>query len=246
MVADGYRISKKDMILYAELGDCPNLELPTNGGGLLWEDARTKNGWRLQHNYFTGLSRILDSKNVRKAWGSPVIMEEKFKRLTRKEFLESGDVVGIVRKKVWNLYEHYGVYIGNGKVVHYSGMGTDFKGNVCVQEDTLEHFLKEDKDYFVLYFDKSYVAPRKIQVKTEFNLDDMNLATSLCLTQKNQFKLYSPQETVKRALSRVGEEKYDLLFNNCEHFAVWCKTGISESYQVERVFHALDLPQVSF
>jgi Lecithin retinol acyltransferase len=38
-----------------------------------------------------------------------------------------------------------------------------------------------------------------------------------------------------RAKSRLGENKYDLLFNNCEHFATWCKTGIHESEQVKRV-----------
>ncbi|WP_449418137.1 lecithin retinol acyltransferase family protein [Phormidium nigroviride] len=37
-----------------------------------------------------------------------------------------------------------------------------------------------------------------------------------------------------RAKSRLGENKYDLLFNNCEHFATWCKTGKHESEQVNR------------
>ncbi|MCA1991893.1 MAG: lecithin retinol acyltransferase family protein [Coleofasciculus sp. S288] len=37
---------------------------------------------------------------------------------------------------------------------------------------------------------------------------------------------------VQRAESRLGERKYNLLFNNCEHFANWCKTGISDSQQV--------------
>ena len=35
-----------------------------------------------------------------------------------------------------------------------------------------------------------------------------------------------------RAESRLGERKYNLLFNNCEHFATWCKTGINYSQQV--------------
>ncbi len=35
-----------------------------------------------------------------------------------------------------------------------------------------------------------------------------------------------------RAESRLGEQKYNLLFNNCEHFATWCKTGISDSKQI--------------
>jgi hypothetical protein len=37
---------------------------------------------------------------------------------------------------------------------------------------------------------------------------------------------------VSRAKSRLGEQKYNLLFNNCEHFATWCKTGISDSKQI--------------
>ncbi|MFB2936022.1 lecithin retinol acyltransferase family protein [Aerosakkonemataceae cyanobacterium BLCC-F154] len=37
---------------------------------------------------------------------------------------------------------------------------------------------------------------------------------------------------VRRAESRLGERKYNLLFNNCEHFATWCKTGINFSQQV--------------
>jgi len=38
---------------------------------------------------------------------------------------------------------------------------------------------------------------------------------------------------IHRALSRLGENNYNLLFNNCEHFATWCKTGINDSQQVK-------------
>jgi hypothetical protein len=37
---------------------------------------------------------------------------------------------------------------------------------------------------------------------------------------------------VQRAESRLGENNYNFLFNNCEHFATWCKTGISDSSQI--------------
>ena len=40
--------------------------------------------------------------------------------------------------------------------------------------------------------------------------------------------------TLRRAMGRLGEQDYNLLFNNCEHFAVWCKTGQHRSGQVER------------
>jgi hypothetical protein len=39
--------------------------------------------------------------------------------------------------------------------------------------------------------------------------------------------------TLRRAMSRLGEQNYNLLFNNCEHFAHWCKTGRHRSPQVE-------------
>lgn len=43
---------------------------------------------------------------------------------------------------------------------------------------------------------------------------------------------FIPEVVVQRAHSRLGEQKYNLLFNNCEHFATWCKTGISDSKQI--------------
>ena len=44
----------------------------------------------------------------------------------------------------------------------------------------------------------------------------------------------SPEIVVRRAESRLNESCYDLLDNNCEHFARWCKTGWHESKQVRR------------
>lgn len=41
-----------------------------------------------------------------------------------------------------------------------------------------------------------------------------------------------PDVVIERAESRLGERQYDLLFNNCEHFATWCKTGRRESAQL--------------
>lgn len=43
---------------------------------------------------------------------------------------------------------------------------------------------------------------------------------------------FIPDIVVQRAESRLGEQKYNLLFNNCEHFATWCKTGINDSKQI--------------
>jgi len=45
--------------------------------------------------------------------------------------------------------------------------------------------------------------------------------------------LFSAKEVVRRARSRLGEDRYRLLTNNCEHFCEWCLHGQDRSYQVE-------------
>lgn len=40
-------------------------------------------------------------------------------------------------------------------------------------------------------------------------------------------------DVVRRARSRLGEDRYDLLTNNCEHFCEWCVRGQHRSYQVD-------------
>jgi hypothetical protein len=42
-----------------------------------------------------------------------------------------------------------------------------------------------------------------------------------------------PEIVVARAWSRIGERGYHLFSNNCEHFAVWCKTGRADSTQIK-------------
>ncbi len=50
---------------------------------------------------------------------------------------------------------------------------------------------------------------------------------------------FTPEVVLRRATSRLGEQEYNLLFNNCEHFATWCKTGVSESKQVRELLPVL-------
>ena len=44
---------------------------------------------------------------------------------------------------------------------------------------------------------------------------------------------YFGEQAVRRARSRLGENRYRLLTNNCEHFCVWCLYDESRSVQVE-------------
>jgi lecithin:retinol acyltransferase len=44
---------------------------------------------------------------------------------------------------------------------------------------------------------------------------------------------FDRSDVVQRARSRIGESRYRLLTNNCEHFCEWCVNGKQRSYQVE-------------
>lgn len=48
-------------------------------------------------------------------------------------------------------------------------------------------------------------------------------------------QVLAPEESVRLALAEEGNKGYNLAFNNCEHFATYCKTGRKDSRQVWRV-----------
>jgi len=47
-----------------------NVPFPTLGGTQLWADVFWHAGWRIQRNVLTGHHRLLDPRDVRRAWGS--------------------------------------------------------------------------------------------------------------------------------------------------------------------------------
>ncbi|RIX59275.1 hypothetical protein D3P08_03730 [Paenibacillus nanensis] len=47
---------------------------------------------------------------------------------------------------------------------------------------------------------------------------------------KNSYVTYEPSRIVERAFSRIGEKNYNVVSNNCEHFANWCRSGRDYDY----------------
>ena len=59
---------------------------------------------------------------------------------------------------------------------------------------------------------------------------------------------YIADTVIQRAESRLGERKYNIIFNNCEHFATWCITGVSYSQQVKNfipLLYHINVEQIS-
>jgi hypothetical protein len=96
-------------------------------------------------------------------------------------------------------YTHHGVYVGDGRVVHYSGLSASWQCGP-VEEVSVARFS----------------AGREVRIIA------------------HPTSVFSPEEIARRARSRLGENDYRLLSNNCEHFCNWCSTGVSLSRQVER------------
>ncbi len=127
-----------------------------------------------------------------------------------KELIKQQPMPGDVIYASRGLYKHYGIYIGNGRVVHFAALGGNEldASKAEIVETSLAEFLK-GADLAVEYTGK--VSP------------------------------FAPDEVVRRAESCVGRGRgeYDLVFNNCEHFAHWCKYGERDSKQVKDVFKGI-------
>ena len=146
-----------------------------------------------------------------------------------------GDVIYVDRI----FYRHFAIYVGKNKVIHYAP--DDTHEDAYIHEAPIEEFLSGETSYKVCHFDLADLKSRK--GKQPFLLQLFKEIVS----NGTEPHLYSPQQTVRRARKRIGEKNYDLIMNNCEHFAVWCKTGLDESSQVDEFLTcALDVAEEIF
>ena len=78
-----------------------------------------------------------------------------------------------------------------------------------------------------------YTGERLRGIITRTSIAEFSCSQQISIKQYGNSDL--PEIVIMRAESRLGENEYNLIFNNCEHFAAWCKTGKHESEQVNRV-----------
>ena len=170
------------------------------------------------------------SSNVRQALDletDPGLLEEP----------EYGDVICVHRIG----FEHYGIYAGENKVIHYDIDPSDHY-KICIHQASMEEFLNGSLVYSICEFPKVYGRPTEEIPFAEFRkkfAHPEKAQTLWDVLKISNYHLYTPEETVIRARERIGETQYSLWTNNCEHFAIWCKTGISESHQIEDLMSAM-------
>lgn len=143
----------------------------------------------------------------------------------RRRELVRGDVV-CVRN---GLFNRYGIWTGEA-VITYDKI---FKGPQKVHKRSLKDFLHGSKSYSICMFPKTYGRMIKCQQTSPISGVIMPPQKIWRLFERaekvRRYKRYTPEETADRAEQSLGKTGYA----SSEHFAVWCKTGISESQELE-------------
>lgn len=139
--------------------------------------------------------------------------------------------------------KHFGVHTGDGYIVQFSSM--DYKKNketAIINRVCLAEFLGNDEWETDKIIEKSFDKDFKI-------LSFSNLPV------KNQNNINFDRSTIaQRAKSCIGcnyynidkdryEKRatgYNLTKNNCEHFAIWCITGVHYSRQTNDVLNCIE------
>ena len=116
------------------------------------------------------------------------------------------------------LYEHHGIYVGDDKVVHYNGLAR----GIVLEKSCFEEILSN-----VVPLDKRNIAKVEMTSLEEFASGDTWQIKEYANAP------FSGQEVALRAKERIGEQKYNLLINNCEHFCSECIFGKHVSEQVQ-------------
>ncbi|VDN89854.1 unnamed protein product [Brugia pahangi] len=143
-------------------------------------------------------------------------------------YLEIGDLiefqraVGNIKRRI---YTHWGVFIGfHDKKAYIAHTGTDFG-------DFGDNLIISSVESLATIRTKmscsSQIQIRRDELITVANGDSCRINNSL----DKEKKPFPPAVVVDRALLMLGKTNYNLLLNNCEHFAKYCRYGLKESKQ---------------
>ena len=142
--------------------------------------------------------------------------------------MEKGDVV-LVKSEI--LLKRYGIWTGKKFILY----GKDRYGKHCVHEESFGDFMRGAEYFTICQFPKRYGRPTEWEqpIRTGSIVMPQAQIWELLemLWKTKRYKLYSAEETVRRAKRKLGADSYP----TSEHFAIWCKTGIAESHELDSV-----------
>lgn len=120
------------------------------------------------------------------------------------QFPECGSHIRV--KRMGGMYTHHGIYISQHEVIHFTG-----------EED--DNIMDWSNNEVICTDLTRFLNGGVLEVKI--------------YTEEEKVDLYPVEDIVSYARSCLGDKNYNLLFNNCEHFANICTLGRFRSQQVE-------------
>lgn len=129
---------------------------------------------------------------------------------TEEIWVQKNPVMGdhIRVKRMGGIYKHHGIYVSDNEVIHFTGIDDD-----SIMDSSKNRVISSDLNFFL--------KGGELEVKE--------------YTDEEFQDLYAPDQIVAYARSCIGDGDYNVIFNNCEHFANVCTLGRFRSYQVERL-----------
>jgi hypothetical protein len=129
------------------------------------------------------------------------------------------------------VFHHYGIYSGNRNVIHLRGKTEK------IEETTIAEFARDALDdglIEVMLFNLAKIEELEAYIVTMDGWDknyEIEVKDGVKINREGLSSSISPKKSLKRAKSKLGQTGYDLIKNNCEHFALWCRIGLAVSTQ---------------
>ena len=106
---------------------------------------------------------------------------------------------------------------------------------VMVMTNIFNYFTKISYNQVLDGYDTLHAYYDHVETSSDYIKSYLSANNEAMLAQYDEqmSAAYRDVSSLRNNIGLSESWRYDLLENNCEHFALWCKTGISESRQVD-------------
>lgn len=123
------------------------------------------------------------------------------------------------------VYSHWAVYVGNEEVIHLAGINSF--DSACTFNP--KHTFTIGGKIFI-----------KAEVKRESVWKVIHGSKVKINNDKDKScRPFRPHEIVRKAMGMIGDIGYNVFWQNCEHFAAFCRYGVAWSKQADNALTAI-------
>ncbi|KAM3865471.1 lecithin retinol acyltransferase a [Diretmus argenteus] len=136
--------------------------------------------------------------------------------------LRRGDLLEVPR----TLFTHFGIYLGDNKVAH---LIPDILPVLTSDRKLINTVITNNRLILGCIY-------RHATVRVD-TVDDFAYGSNVMVNHMDKLiktQALSNEDVAKRAEKLIGATRYSLLWNNCEHFATYCRYGSAASQQTDK------------